>query len=134
LTAEPCKIANPALLLTKLLRVTLAATKQATPYATGALALWRHANAKKFNSGRQALDAAKKAFITTAAPIKLANDTRFAHSVVQAGAGGLADYAVSGTGQCAMRTLKGIVDAFFTAHNIAALAGSCSAFSAARWV
>uniref|UniRef100_A0A383WEE7 Peptidase S8/S53 domain-containing protein n=1 Tax=Tetradesmus obliquus TaxID=3088 RepID=A0A383WEE7_TETOB len=62
-------------------------TSMATPYATGALALWRHANAKKLGSGRQALEAAKTAFITTAAPIKLANDTRFAHSVVQAGAG-----------------------------------------------
>jgi hypothetical protein len=62
-------------------------TVQATPYATGALALWRHANANKLGSGRQVLDAAKTAFITTAAPIKLANDSRFAHSVVQAGAG-----------------------------------------------
>jgi hypothetical protein len=61
---------------------------QATPYATGALALWRHANADKLPIGRQVLDAAKSAFITTAAAIKLANDSRFAHSVVQAGAGG----------------------------------------------
>jgi hypothetical protein len=65
---------------------------QATPYATGALALWRHANADKLGSGRQVLDAAKNAFITTAAAIKVANDSRFAYSVVQAGAGGFVSH------------------------------------------
>ncbi|KAF8065463.1 RIN2 [Scenedesmus sp. PABB004] len=62
-------------------------TSMATPYASGALALWRQARRGGLAGGRAVLDAAKASFISTAAPVAVKGDERWMHPVVVAGAG-----------------------------------------------
>lgn len=66
------------------------AQRRATPYAAGALALWRQAKtvAGALRNGRAILQSAKTDFITTAKPVKY--DNEFAQSVVRVGAGAAA--------------------------------------------